>query len=218
MAQEASQSYSRWISQSATLKKAEIERALFKALLNSDAVSVNQADSETGEVEVHVAEDPRSSIAYPWNPAEAEAFFEAIEPPFSLADRDLSNQADAFFSHLDGLFAATTLEASIAQRFTSVPQSLIQAIARQAQQVAHSSSTLADQLVRCVQEALPQWAEDDLHVFARPLAYTMRDDADPIESTIQNLRSTDWNHLSEVEQARLSLAIARDALNQVERD
>lgn len=217
MAQEAGRSYSRWLAQGATPKKAEIEQALLEALLDSEAVSVNQID-EIGEAEIHVADDPYSSIAYPWNPAEAEEFFEAIEPCFPLADHDLDDRADAFFSHLDGLFATTTLEASLTQKFASVPQALIAAIARQAQQVAYSSSTLADQLVRCVQDVLPQWAEDDLHVFARPLAYAMRDDADPIETTIQNLRSDDWNRLSEIEQARLSLAIARYALNEIERN
>ncbi len=193
----------------------QIQQALADALLDSEAVTVqwNQPDN-ADPVEVEVAEIPDSAIAYPWNPAdpESESFFNSLEQKFSidaLSDAEIGDRADAFFSHLDSLFAAPTLETSLAQKFATVPQSVLNAIARQAQKLASSSATLADQLVQCVQEALPQWAEEDLQVLARPLAYSMRGE----EPTV---KSTDWARLSETEQARLTLAIARYALNEVQ--
>ncbi|MBD1855118.1 hypothetical protein H6G63_11090 [Leptolyngbya sp. FACHB-402] len=165
-------------------------------------------------VEVEIAEVSQSKIAYPWNPADAEAesFFNALDQKFSLdalPESELNDRADAFFSHLDTLFAAPTLEASLAQKFATVPQAILNMIARQAEKLANSSASLADQLVLCVQEALPQWAEDDLHVLARPLAYSMRGEE-------QSVKSTDWAKLSETEQARLTLAIAQYALKEIQ--
>lgn len=193
----------------------QIQQALAEALLNSEAVTVrwNQPDNADA-VEVEVAEIPDSTISYPWNPSDpkSESFFNTLEQKFAIdaiSDDEISDRADAFFSHLDSLFAAPTLETSLAQKFASVPQSVLSAIARQAQQLANSSATLADQLVQCVQEALPQWAEEDLHVLVRPLAYSMRGEE-------QAVKSTDWAKLSETEQARLTLAIAQYALNEVQ--
>ncbi|MBW4440997.1 MAG: hypothetical protein KME10_07155 [Plectolyngbya sp. WJT66-NPBG17] len=193
----------------------QIQQAFADALLDSEAVTVqwNQPDN-ADPVTVEVAEIPDSAIAYPWNPAdpESESFFNRIEQKFSidaLSESEIGDRADAFFSHLDSLFAAPTLETSLAQKFASVPQTVLNAIARHAQKLANSSATLADQLVQCVQEALPQWAEEDLQVLARPLAYSMRGEEQPV-------KSTDWAKLSETEQARLTLAIARYALNEVQ--
>lgn len=190
----------------------EMQQALLDALLESEAVSVQPDNADA--VKVEVKENPDSAIAYPWNPAdpESESFFNTLEQKFpidSLSDAEMSDRADAFFAHLDSLFAAPTLESSLAQKFATVPQSILNAIARQAQKLANSSATLADQLVLCVQEALPQWADEDLQVLARPLAYSMRGE----EPTV---KATDWSKLSETEQAKLTLAIARYALNEVQ--
>ncbi|MCY7276196.1 MAG: hypothetical protein LH702_21280, partial [Phormidesmis sp. CAN_BIN44] len=105
---------------------------------------------------------------------------------------------------------------TLAQKFASVPQTLLAAIARQAQKVVETSNSLADQLVQCVQDVLPTWADDDLQVLARPLAYAMRSDgADVVDATVNSVRPIAWNDLSETEQARMSLAIARYAIDQL---
>jgi hypothetical protein len=76
---------------------------------------------------------------------------------------------------------------------------------------------MAEQLMQCVQELLPNWAEDDLLVLARPFAYSMRStDAAVIESMLSNLGCQDWTALAEIEQARASLAIAQYALTQLQ--
>jgi hypothetical protein len=165
------------------------------------------------------AENPKSKIAYPWNPAESEEFFNELEQDFSwnLSDEEISIKSKSFFAQVDQLFSASSLEASLAHKFATVPQAWLNAIAKQAQQVASSSAVLADQLVQCVQDVLPTWAEDDLQVLARPLAYAMRgDDTDVVDSTVSKIRPVAWEELSETEQAKLSLAVARYALSKLD--
>ncbi len=95
-----------------------------------------------------------------------------------------------------------------------MPENLLAAIAQQAQSVVSSSLSLADQLVHCVEDVLPTFAAEDLQVLARPLAFAMRGEAEvkPWEAVLQNARPVSWEALSEIEQARISLAIARYAI------
>jgi hypothetical protein len=165
------------------------------------------------------ADTPKSKIAYPWNCAESEEFFNELDQDFSwnLSDEEISAKSKSFFAQVDQLFSASSLETSLAQKFAAVPQAWLNAIAQQAQQVAAGSASLADQLIQCVQEVLPQWAEDDLQILARPLAYAMRgDDTDMVDSTVSKIRPVSWEELSETEQAKLSLAIACYALSKLE--
>jgi hypothetical protein len=75
---------------------------------------------------------------------------------------------------------------------------------------------LVDQLVESVQTVLTDWETDDLQVMARPLAFSMRGGQEEVlEVLLQSVRQTDWEALSELEQARLSLAIARYALGEL---
>ncbi|MFM6201130.1 MAG: hypothetical protein ACKPE1_18665, partial [Dolichospermum sp.] len=54
---------------------------------------------------------------------------------------------------------------------------------------------------------------DDLLVLARPFAYSMRSsEPDKLTSLIRDLENRDWCSLSEIEQAKISLAIANYAL------
>ncbi|NDJ17689.1 hypothetical protein [Myxacorys almedinensis] len=183
----------------------QVEQDLLNALLKAEGVIVNGDEFE-------LLDEPQSNITYPWNPADpaSEAFFNQLEQDLVLAlsDSEVAERSQAFSRHIDQLFSATSLQTSLAHKFANVPQELLNAIARQAQQVAQTTTTLADQLVQCVQDVLPQWAEDDLRVLARPLAYAMRGD-----EAASSLPSATWDDLSETEQARMSLAIARYAID-----
>lgn len=167
--------------------------------------------------------------AYPWNPAEADsdAYFEHSE--FSLfdgLDSEVEDRSQQFFAHLDGLWTnLSTEKASLVEqlmrRFAAqVPQSAIAAIAQKAEQVVSESMSLANQLMACVEEALPQLHAEDLEVLARPLAYAMRGtEADAaIEATLRTVPPVEWVSLSEIEQARLSLAVARYAIAQLQQE
>ncbi len=158
---------------------------------------------------------------YPWDitdPA-AASYIEKLEQEFSLdnwLDEEVAQRSQDFFARLDGIWTQTALS----QRFAAwAPQSVLNAIVQQAQKVVASNLSLADQLIQCVQESLPNWNVDDLQVLARPLAYAMRgvetETAEVVESTLQAVRPLSWEELSELEQARLSLAIARCALAQL---
>ena len=69
-------------------------------------------------------------------------------------------------------------------------------------------------MVECVLDILPQWDEEDLQVLARPLAYAMRDvDSEGVELVVATKRP--WAQLSEIEQARVSLAVARYAISEL---
>ena len=114
------------------------------------------------------------------------------------------------------------LQKSLAQQFADrVPQDLLQRLAQAAvhvtQEVSRQSSSLANQLVDCVQEILPNWQEEDLQVLARPFAYAMRgNDSDQVQSTLTTAQAVNWTELSEIEQARTGFAIARYALSKLE--
>jgi hypothetical protein len=173
--------------------------------------------------------ETEEAISYPYNPSdpETESYFETLEQEVLAAGwsmDDLSAQGQILSDRIEQLWSdfpmplenasVDELSATLFQRFAPrVPQQLLQTIAQRARQVVAQNLSLADQLVLCVQDCLPNWGEDDLQVFARPLAFQMRSpETEVLESTLQSMRSATWAELSEIEQARLSLVIARYAI------
>jgi hypothetical protein len=209
---------------------------LQRALLQAPGVHCpDEAERPFAEDRVTVAEDPQAQITYPWNPADpaADAFFDRTERDADL-DAELAAElvvrAKGFFAQVDQLWAQVApdvavdavdspLHSQLMQKFAQrMPSHLLAAIAQQAQTVVASSLSLADQLVNCVEDVLPTFAVEDLQVLARPLAYAMRGEADtnPWDTLLSNVRPVKWETLSEIEQARVSLAIARYALAELE--
>ena len=167
---------------------------------------------------------------YPWNPAEpeAEAYFAELERGFLLDQwqevEEITQASQALFNQLhqcwssSELVAEENLRQSLSERFAALmPQAWLEAIAHKAQQLFSTNLSLAEQLVQCVRPLLPNWAEDDLLVFARPLAYAMRGQSESAtEAQPGVVRSVEWTELSPMEQARLSLAVAHSALIQLQ--
>lgn len=198
-----------------------------------------QAQAELELLQLMLQEEPltypcgaEESFAYPWNPAssEAEAYFDALEQEvvkagwsteeFAEQGQILSNYLNQVWSDLPEVAPAMVKDDCVVllQQFAAhVPQSLLETIARRAQQVVSVNLSLADQMVQCVKECLPNWADDDLQVLARPFAYAMRGGAETemLEAALRSVRCAAWTELSGVEQARLSLAIARYAIAQM---
>lgn len=191
-----------------------------------------QADAERDLLHVLLAEDPRGvfdtahDAIYPWNPAdpEAEAFFAELEnecEALGWTSAALSTPAKALSQTMDALWATVaasvpsiSLPEAALQQF-QVPQSLLNTIVQRAQQVIESNLSLADQLVLCVRDLLPSLADEDLQVLARPYAFAMRGSAtETLEIALRTMRCAAWTELSGIEQARLSLAIARYAIAQ----
>ncbi|MBF2046297.1 MAG: hypothetical protein EDM05_051440 [Leptolyngbya sp. IPPAS B-1204] len=182
--------------------------------------------------------EPEESYLYPWNPIapEADAYFDALEEEIVKAGwsvEELAEQGQRLSNYLEQVWSApefgfapatqTTADTAcvhLLQQFAAqVPQQLLETIARRARQVMTSNLSLADQMVQCVQECLPNWAEEDLQVLARPFAYAMRGtDTEMLEAALRSVRCAAWTELSGIEQARLSLAIARYAIAQMPAD
>lgn len=167
-------------------------------------------------------------IAYPWNPeaAESDTYFDSLEEelPLSdlLTDLEITSGCKHFYSQTDRLFSVIDIQNSLFEKFSGLaPKNLLNKLGKIAVNIVDqvnslgSILSLSDQLVHCVSEVLPGWDLEDLEVMARPLAYSMRGSQnDAVENTLATIQSTSWSDLSEVEQARLSLAIALYAISE----
>ncbi|WP_016948943.1 hypothetical protein [Anabaena sp. PCC 7108] len=173
--------------------------------------------------------------AYPWNPAdeESEAYFSQLEQQFDCQDlltEDLTTRAQNFYHHLDDLWSQVShsqtdhdqkpshrLQSALHTAFSSaVPLNWLNAIAQKALEVITLEKSASDKLVECVQALLPNWGTDDLLVLARPFSYAMRShEQQNLVFVISNIENREWTSLSEIEQAKVSLAIADYAFKQI---
>jgi len=173
--------------------------------------------------------------SYPWNPAdqESEAYFAELEQQ-SLSDdlweaEELTKRSQDFYSQLDTLWPEDVIDsgskshigqilmANLQQAFASaVPQGWLNTIAQKAAEMFASQQPIGEQLVQCVQGVLPTWGADDLLVLARPYAYAMRSGEPQCpKAMIGRFGDREWTNLSEVEQAKMSLAISYYALTEL---
>ena len=165
---------------------------------------------------------------YPWNPHDdaAAAYFADLETAWGQDDLSVAALTPQWqaLSHLAGQIWSAgsgephTLLATLMQQFeTRMPKDLLQRLAENAKAAVQSGRPVLEQLVSCVQDVVGGWESEDLAVLARPLAFAMRDGRGEIlDVTLRSVRDTAWSELSELEQARLSLAIARYALDRAE--
>lgn len=163
---------------------------------------------------------------YPWNPTadESEEYFLQLEEHFAMQDvleEELPSRSRAFYDNLDNLWSHykdTTnsnlvtqvqekLQAMFAQK---VPQDFLKSIAQRAVEIFDTQQTIGEQMISCVQSLLPAWEESDLLVLARPYAVVKS-----VENNSQNTENREWTELSEIERAKVSLAVASYALSQV---
>ncbi|MGH1394420.1 MAG: hypothetical protein ACRAVC_10345 [Trichormus sp.] len=187
------------------------------------------------ELELLAALLEPEDATYPWNPAddESDAYFYELEQQFPLVEvleEELTSRSHAFFHQLDNLWlqveqspcykcntiisALSNLQENLQKAFAAkIPQNWLNAIAAKATAIVASQQTLGEQLIECVQAVLPTWEADDLSILARPYAYAMRSEAQNINCVVENVE--DWTALSEIEQAKMSMAIAYYALQQL---
>ncbi|BAZ68826.1 MAG: hypothetical protein KME28_05005 [Pelatocladus maniniholoensis HA4357-MV3] len=174
---------------------------------------------------------------YPWNPGdeESEEYFHHLEEHFVLQDvleEELTTRCEDFYNQLEALWTSHApsynhntdsiiigqLQESLQSRLsTDVPKQWLKAIAQKAADIFTTQQSMANQLVECVQAVLPGWGSDDLLVLARPYAYAMRssESQKTAETVVNQVSEQEWTNLSEIEQARVSLAIAYYALQQL---
>ena len=197
------------------LNSEQAKKDLLNLLLPPDQVNLEfnvNDDGGTEDWKVAAIDGAKAKIPYPLSPADAEQWFSDGSMNTLLddfTDAELAGRSENFFSAMGQLWD-DDLATVLMRKFATVPQAVIAAIAAQAEKMSAASGELADKLIGCVQETLPMWAEDDLRVFARPLAYAMRGEVASEPS------SKDWTELSEIEQAKLTLAIAKYAMEHVQ--
>jgi hypothetical protein len=201
------------------LNSEQAKKDLLNLLLPPDQVNLKfdtdgdeGSEGFTGDWKVDAIDVTKAKIPYPLSPADADHWFSDGSTNAlldDLTDAEVTDRSGRFFSAMEQLWA-DDLATVLMRKFVTVPQAVIAAIAIQAEKMSAASGELADKLIVCVQETLPMWAEEDLRVFARPLAYAMRGEvaSDP--------SSKDWAGLSEIEQAKLTLAIAKYAMEHVQ--
>lgn len=183
---------------------------------------------------------------YPWNPAdeESEGYFIQREQQFPMQDvleEELEMRSNAFYNQLDLLwsdykhyncntnsFAVTTLQETLSKSFAShIPTDWLKVIARKAVEIFDSKQSaveifnpkelMREQLIQCVQSLLPTCQVEDLLVLSRPLTYAMRGQELPnLQYVLETFGDRNWTSLSEIEQAKVSLAVAHYAFGQLE--
>jgi hypothetical protein len=171
--------------------------------------------------------EPKEEI-YPWDTTTlaAEAYFSEAEQQLNShpwLEQELIATTPGFLSQLDNLWQtkapvqpAQSLQAKLSAQFAQyVPQKWLATISRQASNLIDSQKSLNAQLVQCIQELVPNCLEEDLLVLARPYANPMRSNLD--SAIVQlNITPEQWTTLSEIQQAKIGLAIAFYALETIQ--
>jgi hypothetical protein len=182
---------------------------------------------DDSEVQVQLIDSLLASAAanYPWNhsdPDTADYYLES-DRHFSLdhwPDVEITQRSRSFFAQIQSCWANSptpVLElsplAALIEKFGArVPQQWLAQIAENVTCLATSQLEPIDRIVQSVQDLLPNWATEDLLVIARPYAYAMRGDTG-VENIDNIVRPLAWTELSELERAKLTIAIAQSAIN-----
>ena len=98
-----------------------------------------------------------------------------------------------------------------------LPTDLLQTLVATANGLVNRGESRLEQLVNCVSAILPTWDRQDLAVLARPLAYSLRDGQAPDLNTSLGISDQPWEQRSPLQQARLSLAVAAQVLQTLEK-
>lgn len=159
-------------------------------------------------------------LPYLWNPLdqETETCLDDLCKEFRLEDLPqgmIENGSKNFFAQLENVWSLNNLKKSLGEKFGErAPENILNKLAEIVISLGERGN-LAEQLVNCVGQIFPQWNLEDLQVLARPLVYAMRSsqNEDAVTSSIATVRMIPWEQLSEVEQARLSLAMTRFAFD-----
>ncbi|MFK8182905.1 MAG: hypothetical protein AB8B99_05980 [Phormidesmis sp.] len=182
----------------------------------SDAATPNNAEAE-------LLHSVLVSDAYPWTidvadeyAAAAEAAGQALE----ISDEDASQGWQRLSMQLNQMWSgeAEVQSSDLFQTFAGrLSVEMLTRIAEKAKQVSVSGESMVTQMVACAQEVLSGIADTDLQVMARPMAMAMRGRSSDeiVDVTIKSVRAAEWDALSPIEQAKLSLAAARYALAEV---
>lgn len=193
-------------------------------MVNHKESSSQQRLSTENQAQQEMLQSILSAQPYPWSPADASEYFTeptAAGDALAFSDEEaqlgwqtLSAQLDTFWG--ESSVGKLSVQAALAERFARrLTQDVIDQITAQAVQMVQTGRPLAEQIIGCVRDTLTGWDETDLQVMARPLAHAMRGQEEILDATINSVRDLEWEALSPMEQARISLAAARWAIDYV---
>ncbi|ACK70495.1 conserved hypothetical protein [Gloeothece citriformis PCC 7424] len=178
--------------------------------------SESALETLTSEMILNILEE---EISDPWdlNSWESDAYLSELEEDFALCDcldsDELASGTERLFSHFNECWSNTDsseVKQSLWKRFGQfVPSSQLDKITAQAQNIISLNLSPIEQLIQCVKPLLNHWSEDDLQIFARPLIYAMRGSSE--------FKQAPWDELSEIDQVRLTMKIAHEAITQLQR-
>lgn len=195
-------------------------------MANPTSPNGDKDNSATSSAQAELLQTVLESEQYPWLPGTGEADpLEAAGLEMEISDESAQQGWNALSAQLNQMWAEQTpLQAALMGKFAGrLPVAMIEQIGNKAQQLASDGQatglTMLDQMVTCVQDVMGTMATTDLQVFGRPMALAMRSTSSDeiLEATIQSIRSVEWEALSPIEQAKLSLAVARYAISEIEK-
>lgn len=173
-----------------------------------------------------VSTDP----AYPWDPTEpgAEVYWQRLDETLGALGHTIEPTLEAGWAALAGQLAqrwqVSRPQAAVPDPVIlagpwrdCLPTDLLQTLVATANGLVHRGDSRLEQLVNCVSAILPTWDRQDLAVLARPLAYSLRNGPGADLNTSLGISDQSWEQRSPVEQARLSLAIAAQVLQILEK-
>ena len=141
----------------------------------------------------------RSHLSLGVTAVESHDPLDLTETPFSLCEgleaTAIEAEADRFFNSLHQKFPAVSVSprSNIFDKFASLlPAEHLNRLVESAENLVDSQLDKLDRLVVCLSDLFPQWSPEDLQVFARPYAYTMRNG-----QSETNIETENWQSLSE---------------------
>ncbi len=200
-------------------------------MVNSSSSSSEQGSSDLSETQAELMQSVLSEQSYPWLPAlvaeSYEADLEAAGQSLEISDDEAIAGWQGLSAQLDRLWSDVDILSLLKQKFAArLPETVLVAISDRAQQLgkraaqglSQNAQPMAAQMIACVKGTVTAIGEADLQVMARPMAFAMRSSGaeELVDATAASVRQAEWEKLSALEQAKLSLAVARYAIAQVE--
>ena len=198
-------------------------------MVNPSPTNSNQDSAKLSETQAELLQSVLTEQSYPWSPAQAangyEEELETAGQTLEISDEEAAAGWQGLSAQLDQIWAGSDVDvlALLKQKFAArMPESVLVAIGDRAKQTTQSLSENAQpmvaQMIDCVKDTVSAIGEADLQVMARPMAFAMRSSGAEklVDATAASVRTADWESLSPLEQAKLSLAAARYAIAQLE--
>jgi len=192
--------------------------------------------AQSFEVPMSAEQDLLASIfasgqPYPWEPLspDGEAHLNHLESQLD-DDPEVDEVITAGWHRVSSLLETqwASVETATPERLLNalkarfqerMPDDALGTLAAAAARLVQSGRPMAEQLVETAKAILPDWETGDLVVMARPLAYSLRDGrGEVLDLTLRSIPQAQWESLSELEKARLSLAIASVALTMAKQE